>query len=85
MKKRNLKNLTLNKISVSNLTGGADSVDTGTFTGPTDTVLNSDFIGCWSDGNSCYSEVPTGCGPTIAQETCAETCGFECESIHNPF
>jgi hypothetical protein len=82
MKKRNLKNLALNKTSVSNLTGGADSIDTNpTITNPTVTVPNSNFIGCWSDGvNSCHSEYRTAC-----EQTVDETCGIECESIHNPF
>ena len=83
MKKRNLKNLTLNKTSVSNLTGGGEAVDTNpTFTGPSVTVPNSNFIGCWSDGvNSCPTEVPT-CGQ---ESVIYETCGFNCESIHDPF
>ncbi|MBC8753295.1 hypothetical protein H2O64_01345 [Kordia sp. YSTF-M3] len=81
MKKRNLKSLALNKTSVSNLTGGGETVDTGTLTGPTVTVPNSNFIGCWSDGvNSCLSEYRTAC-----EQTMEETCGIECESIQNPF
>ncbi|MBC8753294.1 hypothetical protein H2O64_01340 [Kordia sp. YSTF-M3] len=82
MKKRNLKNLVLNKTSVSNLNGGGETLDTGTFTGPTDTAPNSNFIGCWSDGvNSCPTEAPT-CGQ---ESVLFETCGIECESIQNPF
>ncbi|WP_046758078.1 hypothetical protein [Kordia jejudonensis] len=79
MKKRNLKSLALNKASVSNLTGGLSDIDTGTFTGPSITILNSDFIGCWSDGNSCPSEYRTAC-----EQTMDETCGWHCESIHVP-
>ncbi|WP_430410046.1 hypothetical protein [Kordia sp.] len=81
MKKRNLKSLSLNKASVSNLTGGLSRLDTNpTITNPTITVLNSNFIGCWSDGiNSCESEYRTACEYTVD-----ETCGFHCESIHVP-
>ncbi len=79
MKKRNLKNLVLNKASISNLTGGAETGET-TFTGPSITILNSAPVGCWSDGvNSCPSEYRTAC-----EQTVDETCGFHCESIHNP-
>lgn len=77
MKKRNLKNLALNKISVSNLTGGADSVDTNpTITGPTITILNSNDFKC----TTWYSELYTACHC----ETLQETCGLDCETIHNP-
>ena len=75
MKKRNLKNLALNKTSVSNLTGGGESVDTGTFTGPSITILNSQDCTDWC------SELYTACHC----ETLQETCGLDCETIHNPY
>ena len=75
MKKRNLKNLHLNKTSISNLRGG---LDIGTI--PTITVPNSNQIGCWSDDiHSCPSEYRTACEPIVN-----ETCHIECESIHVP-
>jgi hypothetical protein len=68
MKKRNLKNLELNKISVSNLhRGGLEGNTNGAVTIP-----NSDVATCWSDGNSCPSEAPTACG---SQK--------ECEPLNN--
>ena len=75
MKKRNLKNLELNKISVSNLhRGGLEGNTNGEVT-----ALNSDAIGCWSDGlNSCPSEAPSGC-ETQEEKTCVE-----CERLSTP-
>jgi len=75
MKKRNLKNLQLNKTSIYNLRGG---LDIGT--NPTITVPNSNQIACWSDDiNSCPSEYRTAC-----EQIVNETFHIECESIHVP-
>lgn len=79
MKKQNLKSLALNKVAISTLRGGLDIDTNPTITGPSITVPNSNFIGCWSDGLSCPSEYRTAC-----EQTVDETCGLYCESIHNP-